>query len=125
MITPTKSAYSPLVATLDSDLANVSVSTVIRDTDRSAHRCVPQSAALVAAFCWDEQDSSTQAWYPQAVTTTADANVRATYAGSEVILASWYDADDDGIDKGVRLTDSSRTGPTRRTTCPTWCPQPG
>ncbi|MFD2080494.1 hypothetical protein SAMN05421678_10728 [Actinopolymorpha cephalotaxi] len=100
----TKSAYSPLVDDLDSVLPNVSVSAVIRDTDRSAHRCVPQAAELVAAFCWDEQDSSTQAWYPQAITTTADANARGTYAGSEVILASWYDADDDGIDKGVRLT---------------------
>ncbi|WP_020573878.1 hypothetical protein [Actinopolymorpha alba] len=100
----TKSAYSGLIHDLDAALPNVSVPDVVADANRTASRCSPGAAVLVVAFCWNSGDAATTAWYPQAITTSADAYAAGTYEGARVIMTSWYDAADDGIDKGVRVS---------------------
>lgn len=99
-----KTADSDLIDDLDAILPVVSVPTVVGDGNREARPCTPSAANVVAGFCWNSGDDGTTAWYPQAVTSTADAYDAGTYEGATAILASWYDSDEDGIDKGVRVS---------------------
>ena len=50
--------------------------------------------AVAEGFTWEERDASTDRWWPQGVTTSADAYgpdpQSGTYAGRLVLLASWY-----------------------------------
>lgn len=43
-------------------------------------------------------------WYPQGITTSADAYESGAYKGDTVILVNWYDDGSDGIDRGVRVS---------------------
>ncbi|MBY8872359.1 hypothetical protein K7640_10960 [Micromonospora sp. PLK6-60] len=49
-------------------------------------------------FCWDEtgsstDDPSTTVWYPQGITTTADAYDNRTYDGVQAVATTWYSSD--------------------------------
>jgi hypothetical protein len=57
----------------------------------------------VAAFCWESGDNSTTDWYPQGITTSADANADGQYEGKTVLLTSWYYSGS-GDNKGVRAS---------------------
>ncbi len=98
------SSYNSLIAELDDRLPNVSVSTVIDNANRVASTCSPSVSNRLAAFCWNSGDNNTTEWYPQGITTTADAYEAGQYEGETVILVSWYDSADDGINKGVRVS---------------------
>ncbi|GAB3434048.1 hypothetical protein [Flindersiella endophytica] len=99
-----KTADSPVIAGLDALLPNVSVPTVVGDGNRVATRCTPSASNVVIGFCWNSGDAGTPDWYPQGVTTTADAYTEGTYEGSTAVVVSWYDHLEDSIDKGVRLS---------------------
>ncbi|MGH3738584.1 MAG: hypothetical protein ACRDT6_23715 [Micromonosporaceae bacterium] len=97
-------SYSSLIDDLDARLPNVSVPTVVNSANRYGSVCSPPARSRVAAFCWNSGDNGTTAWYPQGITSTADAYGAGTYDGETVILVSWYDHADDGISKGVRVS---------------------
>lgn len=98
------SSYSSLIDDLDAALPNVSVSTVVNDGNRAAVSCAPAAANRVAAFCWNSGDNNVGYWWPQGVTSSADAYDAGTYEGKTVILVSWYDDGSDGIDRGARIS---------------------
>jgi hypothetical protein len=64
-------------------------------------------------FRWDMLDSTTLRWWPQGITTSADASETGLVAGREVVVVSWYAKRFRGRSLGARLsfidvTDRSR-----------------
>jgi 5-methylphenazine-1-carboxylate 1-monooxygenase len=96
------SDYNPVIADLDAVLPEASVAAVVESANRTGASCSPHPNA-VAAFCWESGDNSTTDWYPQGITTSADANTDGQYEGKTVILASWYYSGS-GDNKGVRTS---------------------
>lgn len=63
--------------------------------DRRA-RMVPVPGALTDwGFTWERRDAETRRWWPQGITTSADAHDDARYGeqGAQVVLTSWYRQD--------------------------------
>lgn len=111
------SPVNDLIDDLDARLPIVGVPTVLTDTNRYATSCTPDTEHLLASFCWDLADDIAPYWFPQGITTSADAEADGTYQGSAAILVSWYDNGTDGVNRGVRVSfiDRSTTGtPTYR-----------
>ena len=79
-----------------------------------ALRSVP-GLAVSWGFRPDEQDSLSRRWWPQGITTSADAGVRAdeTVAGRHVVLTSAYSKVVGGYGKGARITVHDVTDPAR------------
>lgn len=92
------SAYNPVIAELDTVLPKVSVDAVVQSANRKGGSCKPHPKA-VAAFCWQRGDAVTTEWYPQGITTSADAGDES----KTVVLTSWY-YKGKGANKGVRLS---------------------
>lgn len=67
---------------------------VLRDTNRIARRVPPPSEAAVDAMTWERRDQRTTRWWPQGITTSADAypgsDGDGTFEGRSVVIASWY-----------------------------------
>lgn len=99
---------SSLVGALDSALPNVTMGAVADDANRTP-TCdsAPSVTHRTAYYCWNAGDQDTTAWYPQGITTSADAYGEGTYDGKRINLVSWYDHAEDGIDKGVRISVSN------------------
>ncbi|KRC63634.1 hypothetical protein ASE12_01955 [Aeromicrobium sp. Root236] len=67
---------------------------VLADLNRTgAHADVPGEAAI-AGMTWQDDDRDTERWYPQGITTSADAYGAdpsgGMYEGHDVVIASWY-----------------------------------
>lgn len=56
--------------------------------------------AVERAVAWDEEDRGDRRWWPQGVTTSADASPSAEVLGRRLVVTSWYSKSGDG----VRLT---------------------
>ncbi len=99
-------AYSPVIAKLDALLKVTSVPAVLDSANRDAitgSGCKPGATNQVAAFCWESGDNATADWYPQGITSTADAYGNGQYEGRTAMFASWYYAGS-GANKGVRVS---------------------
>lgn len=86
---------SLLADELATHLPAAPVSAVLADADRNAPPCVSPLAmaplpAVSAVLCWESTDAVDPTWYPQGITTTADAFTIGTYQNETVIVASWY-----------------------------------
>jgi hypothetical protein len=96
------SNYNPVIADLDAALPRASVAAVVDSANRTGASCSPHPKA-VAAFCWESGDNATTDWYPQGITTSADASPDGQYEGKTVVLTSWY-YHGSGDNKGVRIS---------------------
>jgi hypothetical protein len=81
--------YNPVIADLDGVLPTTLVKDVVDSANRTGSSCNPHSNA-VAAFCWESGDNTTTDWYPQGISTSADASANEQYEGKTVVVASWY-----------------------------------
>jgi hypothetical protein len=109
------SDYNPVIADLDAVLSKASVAAVVDSANRKGASCSPHPNA-VAAFCWQSGDESTTEWYPQGITTSADASPDGEYQGKTVVLISWYYSGS-GDNKGVRVSfvdDANPSAPSYR-----------
>ena len=82
----------------------VGVRGVLADLNRSATLVPPPTRAGTWAFRWDDEDSRSQRWWPQGITSTADRGPSEEYDGRRVLCTSWYSHDVDGVHKGSRVT---------------------
>jgi hypothetical protein len=116
-------ALKERVAELDGELPNVGVGSVLADANRHAKSndgAACNDAALeggagkpnlAKSFCFEPGDNDTPDWYPQGVTTVADAQDDQKWGENKPILVSWYDHKADSTAKGVRVSFlDSRTG---------------
>jgi len=84
----------------------VGLGAVLDDVNREARPAPVPGLAVSWGFRPDEQDSLSRRWWPQGVTTSADADVRSdeTFAGRQVVLTSAYSKEVGGYGKGARIT---------------------
>ncbi|EHR51921.1 hypothetical protein SacmaDRAFT_3708 [Saccharomonospora marina XMU15] len=97
--------YNGAISALDEMLPAASVPTVLDSANRFATTsgCDPAAAHQVAAFCWEPGDNTTNDWYPQGISSTADAYGSGSYEGRTALFVSWY-YKGAGTDKGVRVS---------------------
>jgi hypothetical protein len=82
------------------------------------HRAVPVRPPAPAAsfgFRWRLLDEVTLRWWPQGITTSADANNDGAVGGREIVVVSWYSKQFPGGSRGVRLSVVDVTDRTRPT----------
>lgn len=91
----------------------VGLGAVLEDLNREARRSAVPGVAVAWGFRPDEQDSLSRRWWPQGITTSADAAVRPdeTFAGRHVVLTSAYSKVVGGYGKGARITVHDVTDP--------------
>ena len=81
----------------------VGIEGVLADLNREAQVTrVPGKA--VWGFKWAEDDSRSQRWFPQGITTSADHGSPEELDGRHLVCTSWYSQDVNGIHKGARIT---------------------
>ncbi|GAA4213821.1 hypothetical protein [Actinocatenispora rupis] len=79
-----------LLHRLDRLLPVTRVTDVLDGADRVGAAATPHANGLTRAFTWNDEDGATELWYPQGVSTSADAHPSGRYDGRTVIFASWY-----------------------------------
>ena len=72
----------------------VGLRAVIADTNRTARRVDVPAEAAAEGFTWDPRDTESHRWWPQGITTSADAygheDTAGRFNGRAVLLTSWY-----------------------------------
>ena len=71
---------------------------------RRMHRSLPTGRKVAAAWRWEKVDNRTARWWPQGITTSADAFASTRLDGREVIAVSWYSKQLAGYGKGTRIS---------------------
>ncbi|MEZ5092087.1 hypothetical protein [Nocardioides sp.] len=83
----------------------VGLAPLLGDLNRRARRSHgPLGRAVAEAFTWDRPDRWTRAWWPQGISTSADASATGTVAGRRVVAVTWYAPEVDGQSPGSRVT---------------------
>ncbi|OAX79426.1 hypothetical protein ACJ72_06254 [Emergomyces africanus] len=100
--------YSDIVGDLDKVLPVRSLKHVLENTNHKNPNSSPDVKNSLQAFTWEDvkgyDDVNTRKWYPQGVTTTADATDGGDYQGDIVTLVSWHsDKYNDGK-RGARIS---------------------
>jgi hypothetical protein len=69
-------------------------------------RVVPRllGRAVREAYRWDAYDERDPLWYPQGISTSADASDTEIVDGRRVLVTTWYSTGRDGIRRGSRVT---------------------
>ena len=74
-------------------------------------RVVPRllGRAVREAYRWDAHDERDELWYPQGISTSADASDTEAFptqagGGRKVVVTTWYSTGKDGIKRGSRVT---------------------
>ena len=69
-------------------------------------RVVPRllGRAVREAYRWDAWDERDELWYPQGISTSADASDTEDIDGRKVLVTTWYSTGSDGIKRGSRVT---------------------
>ncbi len=93
----------------------VGLGAVLEDLNREARPTVVPGLAVSWGFRPDEQDSLSRRWWPQGITTSADAGLRRdeTVGGRHVVLTSAYSKQVGGYGKGARVTVHDVTDPAK------------
>ena len=86
---------------------------VLDDLNRAARPGRVPGLAVRWGFRWDEEDHRSRRWWPQGITTSADAHPGETFAGRRVLLTSAYSKTLDGLSKGARVSVVDLTDPAR------------
>ena len=60
--------------------------------------------AVSQAYTWDAYDQRDPQWYPQGISTSADASDDEQVEGRRVLVTTWYSSGRDGVKRGSRLT---------------------
>lgn len=79
-----------LLHRLDRLLPVTRVREVLAGADRVGAAATPHATGLAHAFTWNDEDGATAEWYPQGISTSADAYPGGRYDGRRVVFASWY-----------------------------------
>jgi hypothetical protein len=78
----------------------VGLPALLGDLNRRARRTLAPGWAVHRALTWDREDRGDRRWWPQGITTSADASDTEDVEGRRVLVVSWYAKDE----QGVRLT---------------------
>ena len=83
----------------------VGVDGVLDDLNRRGRRSWAPGRAVHRALTWDAEDRRTRHWWPQGISTSADASDTEDIAGRRVVVTTWYAHDLPGqAHQGSRVT---------------------
>lgn len=83
----------------------VGVDAVLADLNRQGRRAWGACGRKVSwAFTWDREDRRTPRWWPQGISTSADASDTEEIGGRRVVVVTWYSKEVDGANHGSRVT---------------------
>ncbi len=83
----------------------VGIDGVLEDLNRQGRRSRGLfGRAVSAAYTWDAEDRATRDWYPQGITTSADASDTEEIAGRRVLAVTWYSKQPEGVHQGSRVS---------------------
>ncbi len=68
----------------------VGMSGVVADLNRRGVRARVPGTCVEWGFRWNDEDVATQRWWPQGITTSADASDREDFDGRRLLITSWY-----------------------------------
>src|SRR3954469_13037180 len=89
----------------------VGVDAVLDDLDRDASAVDVPATAADYGFAWDDADQEDREWWPQGITTSADAGDIDEIGGRKVVVVSWYAQQVGSTNRGARLTFVDVTDP--------------
>ena len=85
----------------------VGLPVLLRDLDRRARRTLAPGLAVHRALTWDKEDRRDPRWWPQGISTSADASDTEDVEGRRMLVVSWYAKDlpgEPGVQQGSRIT---------------------
>lgn len=91
----------------------VGIDAVLADLNRQAVQVKPPATAADYAFAWNAGDSRNTQWWPQGITTSADASDVDELTGRRVLLVGWYAKKIKGYTRGTRLSVVDISDPAR------------
>ena len=77
---------------------------VLDHLNRKAERTRVPGLAVEWGFRWNHADVTTERWWPQGITTSADASDTEDIDGRRLLVTSWYSKEVDGRNHGSRIT---------------------
>ena len=77
---------------------------VLTHLNRQAVRARVPGRAVEWGFRWNDADVANRRWWPQGITTSADAGDREDLDGRRVLMVSWYSKTVKGTNHGSRVT---------------------
>src|SRR3954447_20361474 len=77
---------------------------VLDHLNRKAVRTRVPGRAVEWGFTWNDSDSRSQRWWPQGITTSADATDTEDIDGRRLLMTSWYSKVVGGSNRGSRIT---------------------
>jgi hypothetical protein len=77
---------------------------VLDALNRQARRVPVPGRAVESGFTWNEADATTRRWYPQGITTSADASESEDVGGRRLLVTSWYSTDAGRHQRGSRVS---------------------
>ena len=77
---------------------------VLSDLNRVARPAYFTRSAATRAFRWEDDDDSSARWWPQGITSSADAGPEEQYAGRLLVLTSAYAKKIEGVSQGARIS---------------------
>ena len=111
-----QSGVSSVIAALDAALLNVNVATIMDDLNHPNPASSPNVKNLKAGtgYGWegsaDFDDAHTTKWYPQGITTSADAYDAGDYDGYKIHIVSWHSDNYDDGKRGARVSFINQSG---------------
>jgi len=82
----------------------VGVAGVLENLNRQAVRVPVPGRAVEWGFRWNDADGATERWWPQGITTSADATDAEDIDGRRLLMTSWYSKVAAGINQGSRIS---------------------
>ncbi len=82
----------------------VGIDVLLDNLDRRGRRCWAPARKTGVGVTWERRDRGDKRWWPQGVTSTADASETETVNGRRVLLVSWYAKTIDGVGQGTRIS---------------------
>jgi hypothetical protein len=68
----------------------VGLEAVLGDLDRRGRRSIAPGLKARWAFTWDRDDRRTRRWWPQGISTSADASDGDEWLGRRLVMTTWY-----------------------------------
>jgi hypothetical protein len=84
--------------------SRVGITGVLAHLNRTAERARVPGMAVDHGFRWNADDEQTERWWPQGITTSADADDTGDVEGRRLLVTSWYSKTLRGSNLGSRIT---------------------
>jgi hypothetical protein len=82
----------------------VGIAGTLAHLNRRAEKARVPGTAVDHGFRWNAEDEATERWWPQGITTSADASDTEDIDGRRLLVTSWYSKLVRGINLGSRIT---------------------